>query len=153
MEKSEGRERFAFVDVMAGRIKHVVDPVATLLLVEDSGFKRHHLRWCFLNLGYAVDIAADGVEAVEMVSQGKGAFYDAVLMNITMPRMDGLMATEALRNVVDYKGPIIGFSVTCNEALRAKAKKVGMNDCVNYFEGHALLAKALVQQLGEGKVA
>ena len=71
---------------------------ARVLLVEDNDINREFAREFLRSEGIVVDEAVDGQEAVVMVRQ---AAYDAVLMDIQMPVMDGLAAARAIRALAD----------------------------------------------------
>ena len=75
-----------------------------------------------------LDIAEDGVEAVEMVNKNN---YDLILMDIHMPNMDGYDATIAIRNMEDNDKrniPIIALTASAFNTVSEKAIEIGMND-------------------------
>ena len=65
-----------------------------ILVVDDDRAVRDSLRRSLQYNGYDVDVAADGAEALARVP---GARPDAIVMDVMMPRLDGLEATRALR--------------------------------------------------------
>ncbi|PIR15284.1 MAG: hybrid sensor histidine kinase/response regulator, partial [Elusimicrobia bacterium CG11_big_fil_rev_8_21_14_0_20_64_6] len=65
-----------------------------ILAVEDTPSLRTLLQLCLTRAGYRVDLAEDGLAATEMFLAGK---YDAVVMDIQMPVMDGLTAVARMR--------------------------------------------------------
>ncbi|MDO8757248.1 MAG: response regulator, partial [Elusimicrobiota bacterium] len=67
---------------------------ARILAVEDTPSLRALLQLCLTRGGYQVDLAEDGQTAVEMFRAGA---YDAVVMDIQMPVMDGLTAVALMR--------------------------------------------------------
>lgn len=98
-----------------------------VLLVEDNHISRRYAEDVLRRRGVEVVCASNGTEAMEALTGGAG--YDAVLMDVLMPGVDGLEATRAARE----KGltvPIIG--VTAHALLEGKGKclDAGMDDCV-----------------------
>ncbi|KAJ5175795.1 Two-component system protein A [Penicillium canariense] len=100
-----------------------------ILLVEDNTVNQTIMLKLLATLGFQkVDAAWDGAEAVRMVKQ-KPLAYNMILMDINMPVMDGLMATEQIRQMqVDV--PIIALT---GNALKGDAETYlakGMNDYI-----------------------
>jgi PAS domain S-box-containing protein len=93
-----------------------------VLLVEDNEVNRKVAVRLLQRLGYEVDVAQDGVEAVEKTAQQR---YDAVLMDVHMPRMDGLEATRRIRERERATG---GHQVII--ALTASAMKEDVEQCL-----------------------
>jgi len=79
-------------------------------------------------LGFAVDIAPDGAQALEMALQHR---YDLILMDMQMPELDGLGATQAIREIPDYADvPIIAMTANAFAEDRARCMDAGMNDFI-----------------------
>jgi len=78
-----------------------------------------------------VDVVGNGIEAIEAMS-GEAARYDLVLMDLAMPEMDGLMATQVLRGLPPPAGaiPIIAMTADAMESDRERCLAAGMNDHV-----------------------
>jgi polar amino acid transport system substrate-binding protein len=99
-----------------------------VLLVEDNEFNQQLALALLTRAGIEVSLACDGVEAVQAVQPGK---FDAVLMDIQMPRMDGLEATRNIRNnpaLADL--PIIAMTANAMIGDRENCLAAGMNDYV-----------------------
>jgi signal transduction histidine kinase/ActR/RegA family two-component response regulator len=99
-----------------------------VLLVDDNAInvviaKRFLNKWKL-----EVDVATNGQEAVDMVAQTD---YGLVLMDISMPVMDGYEATKLIRNMEADKYqllPIVALTASVFDALKYQAIEVGMND-------------------------
>ena len=113
---------------------------AHLLLVEDHAINQELALELLSSAGVVVDVASDGVEAVE---QARKTPYDAVLMDIQMPRMDGHEATRQIRDMPERKGlPIIAMTANVLPADREQAIDAGMNDYIaKPIDIHELFAK------------
>ena len=80
--------------------------------------------------GFTLDIASDGVEAVEMMRNAPSGTYDVILMDIQMPRMDGYEAAKRIRALEDKEKasvPIIAVTANAFEEDRKQALEAGMN--------------------------
>ena len=79
-----------------------------VLIVEDYEDTRAFMKFLIESYGYQVIEAADGLEAIKNIRQ---YFPDLVLMDISMPNMDGLTATRVIRNQKETKDiPIIALT-------------------------------------------
>ena len=97
-----------------------------VLLVEDNLINQEVANYLLLHAGAAVDIAANGRIAVDMLAVAPTR-YDAVLMDIQMPVMNGYEATEAIRALGLTDLPIIAMTANVMEDDRARAIAAGMN--------------------------
>ncbi len=101
-----------------------------VLLVEDNELNREIALDILEDLGLVVEEANDGSVALDMVKARAPEYYDAVLMDIQMPYMDGFKATEAIRGLDtgDYSGlPIIAMTANAFEEDKKAAINAGMN--------------------------
>jgi signal transduction histidine kinase/ligand-binding sensor domain-containing protein/FixJ family two-component response regulator len=94
-----------------------------VLLVEDSPINQEVARAMLEAAGAAVDVAGDGAQAVQLAGARR---YDAVLMDLQMPRVDGFEATRRIRAFAPASLPIIALSAA-GEADEARCLDVGMN--------------------------
>jgi len=99
-----------------------------LLLVEDNLLNQ---KLIFLNLnkfGFKITVANNGAEALEKVKEDR---YDLILMDLMMPVMDGLEATQEIRlfeESTNYHTPIIGLTANTFDADREKCLAIGMDE-------------------------
>lgn len=99
-----------------------------LLLVEDNEFNQQLATELLKSAGIRVSLAIDGIEAVQAAQAGQ---FDAVLMDMHMPRMDGLEATRQIRkNPAFYDLPIIAMTANAMLDDRKQCIAAGMNDYV-----------------------
>jgi two-component system cell cycle response regulator DivK len=97
-----------------------------ILLVEDDELNRDMLLRRLERKGMEVEIAVNGREAVEKSTQD---YFDVVLMDISLPVMDGYEATRALRAQAKTQNlPIIGLSAHAMVGDREKALQAGCDD-------------------------
>jgi PAS domain S-box-containing protein len=101
---------------------------ACLLVAEDNEINQQVAREILESVGLRVDLANNGKEAVEKV---RARPYDAVLMDIQMPELDGLQAAGELRRDGRFADlPIIAMTAHAMSGDRERSLAVGMNDHV-----------------------
>jgi two-component system, sensor histidine kinase and response regulator len=102
---------------------------AHLLLVEDHAINREVARAVLERFGYTVDMAEDGLAAIEAVQDGQ---YELVLMDVQMPRLDGLEATRRIRALGNGLGriPILAMTANAMQGDAARCFEAGMNDYI-----------------------
>ena len=101
-----------------------------ILLVEDIELNREIAEVILTEAGFVVESAPDGTDAVTMVEKSEEHYYDAVLMDIQMPIMNGYEATRTIRNLSrkDVKDlPIIAMTANAMEEDKEAALMNGMN--------------------------
>jgi PAS domain S-box-containing protein len=101
-----------------------------LLLVEDNDINQMVAVGILDRLGYSMDVANDGVEALDLAAERN---YDAVLMDCQMPRMDGFTATGELRRLEGDRRhtPIIAMTANALVADRQRCLEAGMDDYIS----------------------
>ena len=97
----------------------------SVLLVEDNELNMEIARFIIKNEGARVTCATNGIEAVDIYKKSPG-FFDIILMDIMMPEMDGLQATQCIRSF-DHDIPIVAMTANAFMEDKIKAKKAGMN--------------------------
>ena len=101
-----------------------------ILLVEDIELNREIAEVILTEAGFLVESAPDGTDAVAMMEKAEEYYYDAILMDVQMPIMDGYEATRTIRNMPrkDVKDlPIIAMTANALEEDKEAALKNGMN--------------------------
>jgi PAS domain S-box-containing protein len=98
-----------------------------ILLAEDNRANQRVIEAMLKKNGLAVDIVPDGYAALQAVSVKP---YDLVLMDISMPRMDGIAATRAIRHLVGptAQTPIVAITAHSLSGDRDRFLSAGMND-------------------------
>ena len=101
-----------------------------VLLVEDNELNREIAEELLTDAGMLVECAADGVICVDMLTKAEAGYYDAILMDIQMPNMDGFTAARTIRALADSEKagiPIITMTANAFEEDKKKAAEAGMD--------------------------
>lgn len=102
-----------------------------ILLAEDNKINQMVATKLLKRTGCTMEIANNGVEAVDLVKQDSGKF-DVILMDIQMPVMDGFEATEKIREIQALlKLPIIAMTADAMAGVRERCLTAGMNDYIS----------------------
>lgn len=106
-----------------------------ILLVDDDRIIRHMTRVYMERLGYQVDLADNGEDAISKYSKHN---YDLIIMDVRMPVMDGLEATRRIREIEESssKDKVKIVAVTASEHKEVCLES-GMND---YFHKTTLIS-------------
>ena len=104
-------------------------PSCRILVAEDDWVNQEvALELLRETLGFTVDIAPDGLQAFDMAL---GQRYDLILMDVQMPELDGIGATQAIREISGYdEVPIIAMTANAFAEDRARCLDAGMNDYI-----------------------
>jgi len=123
-----------------------------VLLVDDHPMNRDLGRTVLELLGCEVAVAADGAEGLDLASRGA---FDAILMDVHMPVMNGLEATVAIRALPGPSGdvPIIAMSADVMPEMVERCRRAGMNDAVGKPIQIEVLHDALARWAGRERRA
>jgi PAS domain S-box-containing protein len=124
-QKEIGKEEMVTQHTIAEDAKHSVH----ILLAEDNPINLKLARYMLGNAGYPIDIAKNGVEAVEMFTSEPDK-YNLILMDVQMPEMDGKIATKIIREKGFKDIPIIAMTAEAMKGDREKCINAGMNDYI-----------------------
>lgn len=102
------------------------NPVPRILLVDDAAFMRMRCAKLLGEMGYEIGEAENGQEAVAKYAAEKP---DLVLMDITMPVMDGITATREIKSI-DPAAKIVMVSALGQQTMVIEAIKAGARDFV-----------------------
>ena len=101
---------------------------AHILLVEDNDFNQAVACEMLSQAGFVVDLAENGQIALDKIQE---TAYDLVLMDMQMPVMSGVVATQEIRKLPRYKDlPIVAMTANAMQADRERCRDAGMNDHV-----------------------
>jgi PAS domain S-box-containing protein len=116
-----------------------------ILIVEDNALNAIVVRNTLNKFGIHSEVAQHGLEAIEAI---KKQHFDLILMDLQMPVMGGIMATQILRKEMQIKLPIVGLSANALSSSKTECMEAGMNDYITKpFEEERLLevlAKLLI---------
>jgi two-component system sensor histidine kinase/response regulator len=126
-ESAEARDKLAQIARVrdsSSLVKHLAG--AKILLVEDNEVNQLVARKILERAGFEVAVAGDGRQALERI---RSENYDLVLMDIQMPVMDGLTATEEIRRDPRFADlPIVAMTAHAMTQDRERSLIAGMND-------------------------
>ncbi|WP_181909641.1 response regulator [Paenibacillus taihuensis] len=137
--QTEGMEKFAMLNA------------ARVLLVEDNEINQHVARSILEETGVMVDIAENGLQAVEKTAADH---FDAILMDVQMPIMDGYEATRKIREAehaaaTEHRIPIIAMTADAMKGVHDKVLEAGMDGYITKpfepIELFVMLQKLILQ--------
>ncbi|OQX26009.1 MAG: hypothetical protein BWK80_12715 [Desulfobacteraceae bacterium IS3] len=147
-EKRLSPKKSAEVKKMASAIPNEFKRNIRILLVEDNVMNQKLGQSILKKLGFHADIAGNGKEAVEILEQRS---YDLILMDSQMPEMDGIEATEIIRDknsrVIRHDVPIIALTANAMTGDRERYIAAGMDDYVSKPIQTGELLTVMVRQL------
>ncbi|MEM8781332.1 MAG: ATP-binding protein [Planctomycetota bacterium] len=121
-----------------------------ILLAEDGPDNQRLITFILKKAGLTVDLAVDGQQALDFLNEARerDLVYDLILMDMQMPRVDGLTATRSAR-ALGYAGPIIALTAHAMDEQRREALAAGCSAfATKPIDRQALLA-LIAQHLGQ----
>lgn len=127
----------------------IPDKAYRVLLAEDSEANSYIIQAYLEIAGHTVDRASNGIEALELAEKSP---YDAILMDISMPEMDGLEATRRLRSSVGENQDTLVIALTAHvqREIREECTEAGMNDFLAKPVSRDQLLETLDQRITTG---
>jgi CheY-like chemotaxis protein len=116
-----------------------------ILVAEDNIINQKVAKTIFKNLGYEIELATNGVEAVDLTMKNK---YDIIFMDMMMPEKDGIQATKDLRKK-GYEGPIIAMTANASKEGKNKAISFGMDGYITKPTKMESIKKVLIKYFSE----
>jgi signal transduction histidine kinase/CheY-like chemotaxis protein len=151
LEARTGSEAKATGHARVGDGTPASDQRARVLLVEDDSANRKVAHHMLTKAGHDVLTATDGGDALRMIAE-QGPF-DVVLMDVQMPRMDGLEAARRIReNPLWASLPVVAMTAHALKGDRERCLEAGMDDYLSKpVQREKLLEKVRVWTAGEGR--
>jgi signal transduction histidine kinase len=116
-----------------------------ILLAEDEPINREVSLMLLEDVGLAVDLAADGAEAVELAKHNR---YALILMDMQMPNLNGVEAAQLIRALPGYAAtPILAMTANAFDEDRMVCLEAGMNDHLGKPVDPEILFETLVKWL------
>lgn len=142
-----------FASYQGGKTPFATLPGYSVLVVEDNELNREVISGLLENIGIVVSTANNGLEAINQIQKKR---FDAILMDIQMPIMDGIEATKTIRDA-GFSMPVIGLSANAVSEEVTLSLAAGMNDYLTkpfrLTDLHKLLIKWLPGSTGSDNAA
>lgn len=123
-----------------------------ILLVEDDRMNQYVMKKIIEKWHVAVDIAYNGRDAIHKLQREK---YDLVLMDMHMPELNGIEATQIIRdpksNVLDHTIPVLALTADVSTETRVKLDQAGMNDFITKPSEQNVMYEKIVKALNDRK--
>ncbi|WP_176084632.1 ATP-binding protein [Martelella sp. HB161492] len=129
----------------------IEDSGLSVLLVEDNETNRFVAREMLKTYGCRIVEAHDGIEGVEKAAAER---FDVIFMDVSMPRLDGIGATQAIRKGEgrSRRTPVIGLTAHALPDERRRLEEAGMRDCIIKPLRRAKVSAVIAQLLDQRQV-
>lgn len=125
---------------------------AKLLLAEDTSFFRKHIKRTLEDMGFVVQTAVNGEEALQMIEASRPGEYSAVISDIEMPLMDGFDLAKKVRSMDEHAAtPMIALTTRVRKVDVERGREVGFTYYLEKFNPEELV-QHLDQILVEARV-
>jgi CheY-like chemotaxis protein/signal transduction histidine kinase len=124
LDGSKIREDILSKDTARTLTTSIINPDISILLAEDNIFNRKLAQNLFKSLGFEIDQAENGKEAVKMAVEKS---YDIIFMDLLMPELDGLQAVAEIRKR-GIEVPVVAVTAVENPDTRSDAAALGIED-------------------------
>ena len=104
-----------------------------ILVVDDDAGLREQLKTSLIRQRYEVDGVCNGEEALDRLFE---SLYDLIVLDIMLPKKDGLVVLKELRKA-GISTPVIMLTTEASRERRLEAMKAGANDCAESEAGRA----------------
>jgi hypothetical protein len=120
----------------------------TVLVAEDDPANRHFLLKALQRLGHHPQVVGDGQAALDVVTEGK--HFDAIILDLSMPRMDGLAASRAIRifETDRRRTPILALTANAMRGDAERCRAAGMDEYLSKPVGLDALDAVLTRMTG-----
>jgi len=115
-----------------------------MLCVDDNEELRQNLENQFLAEDFKVDTASDGAMALEMIRSGQ---YDIVLLDLKMPKMDGMMVLKEMKKI-EKNPPVIMLTAVDDVPTAIECVKLGAKDYISKPYDPEELLHVVIKVLG-----
>ncbi len=132
-------------EIVAMELPPVMPPLR-ILVAEDNLVNQKVARRMLEKLGYQPEFVATGLEAVEIL---RHHFFDLIFMDMRMPVMDGIEATQKIRQIYGLRGPVIcAMTANAMKGDRDLCLEAGMNDYIAKPVKTEALRDAILRSFG-----
>lgn len=124
--------------------KLFMNPVGTILVVEDHEINQYVVKAMLDSLGCTTKMVSNGTEAIETLRQER---FDLILMDCRMPGLDGYETTRRVRKTLRIETPIVAMTANASQEERAACIDAGMDDFLPKPFGRSELSAVLCKWL------
>ena len=117
-----------------------------ILIADDSALMRRQVR-LILEIDGTVEVCAEASDGLEAVEKVRDCHPDLAVLDLAMPKMNGLEATREIKRVMP-KLPVLLFTLHASPALERESRQAGVDAVLAKEKGSLLLSKVIHSLLG-----